>query len=178
MGHKASSCHGFSTVVTISITLAILSILGVLIANINQITYDIEEEIQVFVKIDNDVEEKDIEELQLKVSRISGVAGVVYSDADSELTYFIEQYGESGSIFEIYRDDNPLSRAFIVSVSTGFSISEVSKQIGTLDGIAEVNFGGFAIENFISLLGGIRKSGLSFSSCYNTSGNLFDLQHY
>ncbi|NLL26528.1 MAG: ABC transporter permease [Erysipelotrichia bacterium] len=150
----------FSTVVTISITLAILSILGVLIANINQITYDIEEEIQVFVKIDNDVEEKDIEELQLKVSRISGVAGVVYSDADSELTYFIEQYGESGSIFEIYRDDNPLSRAFIVSVSTGFSISEVSKQIGTLDGIAEVNFGGFAIENFICLLGGIRKAGL------------------
>ena len=90
----------FSTVVTISITLAILSILGVLIANINQITYDIEEEIQVFVKIDNDVEEKDIEELQLKVSRISGVAGVVYSDADSELTYFIEQYGESGSILK------------------------------------------------------------------------------
>ena len=154
----------FSTVVTISITLAILSVLGMIIANINQITYDIEEEIQIFVKIDKDVEENDIEALKTRVGRISGVSDVVYSDADSELSYFIEQYGEAGKIFEIYRDDNPLSRAFIVSISTGYSISEVSKQIALIDGISEVNFGGFAIENFISLLGGIRKTGLALAS--------------
>ncbi len=163
-GIRAHRAMVFSTVVTISITLSILSILGILIANINQITYDIEEEIQVFVKIEKDVEESEIDTLKARVSKISGVSEVVYSDADAELTYFIQQYGEAGNIFEIYRDDNPLSRAFIVSVSTGYSISEVSKQIAIIDGIAEVNFGGFAIENFISLLGGVRKTGFILAS--------------
>ncbi len=160
-GIKTHRAMVFSTVVTISITLALISVLGLLIVNVNQITLDIEEEIQVFVKIDKEVEEKEIEALKTKINRISGVSEVVYSDADSELTYFIEQYGEAGKIFEMYRDDNPLSRAFIVSVSTGFSISEISKQIALIDGISEVNFGGFAIENFISLLTGIRKAGLA-----------------
>jgi|BioPla2DNA2_1021312.scaffolds.fasta_scaffold03898_6 cell division transport system permease protein len=153
-----------STAVTITITLVLLSVLSLLIANINQITYDVEEEIQVFVKIDKDVEEKDIDALKTKVGRIAGVSEVVYSDADSELTYFIEQYGEAGKIFEIYRNDNPLSRAFIISVATGFSISEVSKQIELIDGISEVNFGGATIEDFINLLDGTRRVGLIFTA--------------
>lgn len=151
-----------STAITITITLVILSVLILLIANVNQITHDVEEEIQIFVKIDKDVEEKDIEALKSRVSKIAGVADVVYSDADSELSYFIEHYGEAGEIFEIYRKDNPLSRAFIISVSTGYSISEVSKQIEIIEGIAEVNFGGATIEGFVNLLNGIREVGSIF----------------
>ncbi|MGI6607808.1 MAG: permease-like cell division protein FtsX [Erysipelotrichaceae bacterium] len=152
-----------STAITITITLLILSVLILLISNVNQITYAVEEEIQIFVKIDKAVEEEDIDALKTKVSRIAGVAAIEYSDADSELTHFIEQYGEAGEMFNIYREDNPLSRAFIISVSTGYSISEVARQIEIIDGIAEANFGGATIEQFISLLNGIRKVGLSFT---------------
>lgn len=152
-----------STANAITITLVLVSVLTLLVANVSQITYDVEEDIQIFVKISNEVAEEDIGALQTKVSRIAGVANVEYSDADHELDNFIKSYGDQGKIFEIYRDDNPLSRALIVTVTQGYSLSAVSSQIELIDGIHEVDFGGTSIEDFITLLNGLRNVGFIFA---------------
>ncbi len=148
-----------STANAITITLVIVSVLSLLVFNVSQITYDVEEEIQILVKIDKDLDESAIPNLQAKVKRIAGVSEVEYSNPDNELSLFIDKYGEAGKIFEIYRDDNPLSPAFIVTVTQGYTISSVSEQIETIDGIAEVDFGGASIEDFIILLNGVREVG-------------------
>ncbi len=152
-----------STANAITITLVLVSVLTLLIGNVSQITYDVEEDIQIFVKIENEVAEEDVDSLMTKVKRIAGVADVEYSDADNELDNFIASYGEQGKIFEIYREDNPLSRALIVTVTQGYSLSAVSSQIELIDGINEVDFGGTSIEDFITLLNGLRNVGFIFA---------------
>ncbi len=79
-----------------------------------------------------------------------------YSDKDAELDKFIEQYGE---IYEIYRDDNPLSRAFVVDVEDGYVLSEVSLEIEAVEGIASVDFGGTSTQEFLDVLENIRTGG-------------------
>lgn len=152
-----------STANAITITLVLVSVLSLLISNVSQITYDVEDDIQIFVKISKEVLEEEVPTLQTKISRIAGVTQVTYSDADNELTNFIQSYGEQGKIFEIYREDNPLSRAFIVTVTQGYSLSAVSSQIELIEGIHEVDFGGSSVEDFIQLLNGLRNVGFTFS---------------
>ena len=152
-----------STANAITITLVLVSVLTVLIANVSQITYDVEDDIQLYVKIEKSVEDSEIEAMQSKVSRIAGVENVEYSDADAELDRFIAAYGESGKMYEVYRDDNPLSRVFIVKIADGYSLADVSKQISTVEGIDSVDFGGATVEDFVKLLNGTRKVGLVFA---------------
>ena len=151
-----------STANAVTITLVIVSVLSLLIANISQITYDVEDDIQLYVKIENEVLDEDIQSIQNKISRIAGVEEIEYSDADNELDRFIAAYGEAGKIYEIYRQDNPLSRVFIIKVANGYSLAELSTQISTVEGIQSVDFGGATVEDFVKLLNGIREVGTIF----------------
>ena len=151
-----------STANAVTITLVLVSVLSLLIANISQITYDVEDDIQLYVKIENEVLDEDIQSIQNKISRIAGVEGIEYSDADNELDRFIAAYGEAGKIYEIYRQDNPLSRVFIIKVANGYSLAELSTQISTVEGIQSVDFGGATVEDFVKLLNGIREVGTIF----------------
>ena len=151
-----------STANAVTITLVLVSVLSLLIANISQITYDVEDDIQLYVKIENEVLDEDIQSIQNKISRIAGVEEIVYSDADNELDRFIAAYGEAGKIYEIYRQDNPLSRVFIIKVANGYSLAELSTQISTVEGIQSVDFGGATVEDFVKLLNGIREVGTIF----------------
>lgn len=151
-----------STANAVMITLVLVSVLSLLIANISQITYDVEDDIQLYVKIENEVLDEDIQSIQNKISRIAGVEEIEYSDADNELDRFIAAYGEAGKIYEIYRQDNPLSRVFIIKVANGYSLAELSTQISTVEGIQSVDFGGATVEDFVKLLNGIREVGTIF----------------
>ena len=151
-----------STANAVTITLVLVSVLSLLIANISQITYGVEDDIQLYVKIENEVLDEDIQSIQNKISRIAGVEGIEYSDADNELDRFIAAYGEAGKIYEIYRQDNPLSRVFIIKVANGYSLAELSTQISTVEGIQSVDFGGATVEDFVKLLNGIREVGTIF----------------
>ena len=106
--------------------------------------------------------DEDIQSIQNKISRIAGVEEIEYSDADNELDRFIAAYGEAGKIYEIYRQDNPLSRVFIIKVANGYSLAELSTQISTVEGIQSVDFGGATVEDFVKLLNGIREVGTIF----------------
>ena len=151
-----------STANAVTITLVLVSVLSLLIANISQITYDVEDDIQLYVKIENEVLDEDIQSIQNKISRIAGVEEIEYSDADNEIDRFIAAYGEAGKIYEIYRQDNPLSRVFIIKVANGYSLAELSTQISTVEGIQSVDFGGATVEDFVKLLNGIREVGTIF----------------
>lgn len=149
-----------SSSIAITITLIIVSALTMIIGNVDRISTNMETEIQIYAKIDSSIADEDIQVLQDQVASISGVIKVEYSSADNELDRFIEAYGEDGSIFEIYREDNPLSRVFLVQVnSETTNLSSVAQKMENIVGIAEVDYGGTTTEDFITILSGTRRVG-------------------
>ena len=143
----------------ITLTLALMSVLLLIILNLSQITMDLQDEVKVFVKIDNAVAESDISQIQNRIYAIDGVSEVEYSSKDNELDKLEQEFGESGKMFEIYRENNPLSRAFIVSVNQGYSIADISSKVALIDGVTEANFGGATTERYIEGLSKIRNGG-------------------
>ena len=146
-----------SSISAVTVTLVLVSLLTIIIGNVSQITRHLQEEIQVYVEIEEDVEESSIEYLKSQVLRVDGVSAVEYSDKDNELSKMGEYYDTD--IFEMYRQDNPLARAFIVSVKEGYTLSDVSSRIEKINGLTGINFGGVTTEHFIELLASVRNGG-------------------
>ncbi|MBR0230540.1 MAG: permease-like cell division protein FtsX [Erysipelotrichaceae bacterium] len=147
-----------ASAMAVMFTLALVSLLTLIIGNVGQITKSLESDIGMFCRIDESVEEELIPALQRQVENVPGVAAVTYSDKDSELDKMISSYKE-GYLFEAYRNDNPLSRVFLVQVKSGYSLSEVSEKITKIEGMNGAEFGGQTTEDFLKMLDGIRKGG-------------------
>lgn len=149
-----------SAISAITVTLVLMSILLIVIANISQITINLEESVRIFVRIDNELADSEIPALQREVEAVEGVGSVEYSSKDEELTKLEEEFGDSGQMFEIYRgENNPLSRAFIVEVKEGYTLSSVDQKINRIEGIASSTFGGSTTEKYVETLGKIRTGG-------------------
>lgn len=156
--HMAMS---ISSIMAVTVTLFLVSLFLLLTVNLQQITTSVQSKVQIHVQILNEVSLDQIGELKREILEISGVVQVDFSDKDKELDRFIASYGEEGKIFEMYRGEkNPLRNAFIIDVSEGELIDQVSTKIRLLDGIESVNYGGLNALKLIEILNSIRDSGL------------------
>lgn len=156
--HMAMS---ISSIMAVTVTLFLVSLFLLLTVNLQQITTSVQSKVQIHVQILNEVSLDQIGELKREILEIPGVVQVDFSDKDKELDRFIASYGEEGKIFEMYRGEkNPLRNAFIIDVSEGELIDQVSTKIRLLDGIESVNYGGLNALKLIEILNSIRDSGL------------------
>jgi len=143
------------------VTLFLVSLFLVLNVNLQQISDSVQAKVQIHVQINNEVDLTGIGDLKRNILEIPGVVAVEYSDKDDELSHFIESYGEEGKIFEMYRGEkNPLKNAFIIEVTHGNQIENVSNRIKVLPGIESVNYGGLNALKLIDILNSIKDSGL------------------
>ncbi len=150
-----------SSIMAVIVTLLLVSLFLVLTVNLQQITDSVQAKVQIHVQIKNEVDLTGIADLKRNISELPGVVAVEYSDKDEELNHFIESYGEEGKIFEMYRGEkNPLRNAFIIEVSEGNVIDQVSTKIENMIGIESVNYGGLNALKLIEILNSVRDSGL------------------
>jgi len=150
-----------SSIMAVMVTLFLVSLFLILTVNLQQITDSVQSKVQIHVQILNEVDLANIGDLKRKILEIPGVVAVDYSDKDDELNHFIESYGEEGKIFEMYRGEkNPLRNAFIIEVSEGSLIDQVSLKVKALDGIESVNYGGLNALKLIEILNSVTDSGL------------------
>ena len=150
-----------SSIMAVIVTLLLVSLFLILTVNLQQITDSVQAKVQIHVQIENEVDLTGIADLKREILELPGVVAVDYSDKDEELNHFIESYGEEGKIFEMYRGDkNPLRNAFIIEVSEGNVIDQVSTKIENMSGIESVNYGGLNALKLIEILNSVRDSGL------------------
>lgn len=150
-----------SSIMAVIVTLLLVSLFLILTVNLQQITDSVQAKVQIHVQIENEVDLTGIADLKREILELPGVVAVDYSDKDEELNHFIESYGEEGKIFEMYRGDkNPLRNAFIIEVSEGNVIDQVSTKIENMVGIESVNYGGLNALKLIEILNSVRDSGL------------------
>ncbi|MHB8096939.1 MAG: permease-like cell division protein FtsX [Erysipelotrichaceae bacterium] len=150
-----------SSIMAVMVTLFLVALFLILTVNLQQITDSVQSKVQIHVQILNDVDLTGIGELKRQILEIDGVEDVEFSDKDDELNHFIESYGEEGKIFEMYRGEkNPLRNAFIIEVSQGSLIEQVSNKVEALNGIESVNYGGLNALKLIEILNSVRDSGL------------------
>ena len=84
---------------------------------------------------------------------------VEFSSKEDELNILIE---ESGSVFERYKERNPMPNVFIVEVEKATDIPQITKTLNNMEGIEKAQYGGESIQDMIDTFETIRYGGAVF----------------
>jgi cell division transport system permease protein len=161
VGVLRHSAMSVSSATAVTITLVLVSLFLLLTLNLQQITKNVEESVQIHVKILNDASLEVVAATQKEIRDLAGVKLVTYSDKNAELDRFIASFGEDGKIFEMYRgDNNPLRNAFLVDVQKQAALDALAAKIETMPGIESVNYGGENTLRLVAMMDSLSKGGL------------------
>lgn len=166
-----------SSATAVSVTLVLIMLFLIVAGNINQISRNVEQSIQIFVRIDPIVEVSNYENMQKQIEAIDHVVKVEYSDKDDQFKRFVES-DQGGKQYSIFKDDNPLYAAFYVDADEGQNVETIAKKIESIEGIFDVSFGGESASimldafNTIRLAGGIFVIGLCFLAIFLISNTI------
>lgn len=160
--HAAMSISSASAV---TITLIIISIFAMFTLNLASVASKVEGDVQISVMIDYEYEaQEEIDRIGLEIQALPGVdkQGVVFSNKDDELTYYISSFEDEREreILEQYREDNPMHHAYYVKLQGGKNLKPIADQIAQIQGVSEINYGGDSSILLVQALDSVRTGGL------------------
>ncbi|MGX7092110.1 permease-like cell division protein FtsX [Hutsoniella sourekii] len=128
-----------ATIITMTMTLFVIGGLAVLISNVNTLTNNIEDGMQIRTHIDIAASQEDAEKLKHSIEAIDHVQKVSFRSKEEELEALISNVG---SEFELFQGDaNPLYDVYLVDVDNPDYLGEVADQIRQLPYAVEVGYG-------------------------------------
>jgi len=146
-----------SSASAVSITLVLIGTVMLVSANISHITRNIEQNVEIMVKIDNSAPQVAIDYLEGQIKSVEGVLSTTFSSKDNELEKFITSYGDS---YAIYRGaNNPMRNAFYVKVEKGVYLQEISDRIKSFQYVEETNYGGINTVSMVTTMNAINMGG-------------------
>jgi len=156
----------FSAITAVTVTLILVALFTVLSLNVRSFMNSIEESITIRALVDNAFDQSQVynpethdDPLGDRIRAIPGVKEVTFVHRDEEFERYIAATGDNAAIYERFRDDNPMSHVYRVSLEDGNSdFDGVSRAISELEGIRSVNYGTGGIHTLIDIFG--RVSGI------------------
>ena len=152
-----------SSAIAVTITLLIISLFMMFSANVRQFTQNVEQSVQIYAGIDYDYETPEkMADIKKAILEIDGVRQVTFYSKEEELEYWLDSF-EDDQIREIYAPDdeyNPMHAAFYIETQEGKKLQAVAEQVGKIEGIYEVNYGGESTLSLVKAMASIRRGGL------------------
>lgn len=148
-----------SSASAVAVTLILMALFLVLAGNVSGFATNVETNLKIHAAIDTLKNEEEIATLQKKITAMSGVHKVTFSSKEEELNILI---GESGTVFERYKSNNPMPNVFIVEVTKASDIPGITKKLNAMDGIEKAQYGGESIADMIETFETIRYGGAIF----------------
>ncbi|QFT90630.1 Cell division protein FtsX [Bacillus sp. THAF10] len=151
----------FASVSAVTVTLLLVGVFLVLMMNLNNVASEIENDVQIKVHIDLTAEKADQDKLREQITNLSEVETVDFSSKENELKSLVDSFGEDGSAFELFEQNNPLYDVFIVKTSTPQDTIKVAKKIDSFDHTHKVIYGAETVERLFKVFEIARNIGLA-----------------
>ena len=148
----------FASISCITITLIVVAVSMVLSENVNNFTLLVEKDVTIVAFIDNDLEEKKIDEIKKEISKMSNVEKYEYKSKQKITKEMMESSEVFDSIMKNWdSSENPIQNTFQVKVKDINKINDTADKIKKIDGITLVKYGEGMIEGLISTFSFIHK---------------------
>lgn len=152
-----------SSISSVTVTLMLMSIFLFLNVNLESITKNVEDSVQIHVQIDREfADDETVEKLESQLLNIDKVTAANFSSRAEELEYFIEldDTTESEQLYGPYRgENNPFMDAFLVTIDKGEYIKEVTNDIKEIEGVFHASSGGDGTAKLMTTLEQVRNVG-------------------
>ena len=140
----------FSSIFAVTITLLLIGVISVLALNVQDISANIEDGVRIYVKLERSIDENAEKEVGNQIKKLKGVGSVTYSSKDGK------------TLFESYREDNPLGSAYEVEAKDPTKLASLAKKIQDIPNVNSVNYGGDSTQSMVTTLNTIQKAGSVF----------------
>ena len=141
-----------SSIFAVTITLILIGVVSVIAINVNHMTVNIENSLNIYVKVDRAATDEQSKAVGDEINKLTGIKKVNYSSKDKN----------SKQLFENYRSDNPLGDAYIVEVKNAKNLDKIAKKIGDIPCVKEVTYGGSSTNKLVDILESVRNGGAIF----------------
>jgi cell division transport system permease protein len=150
----------FASISAVTVTLLLVGVFLVVMLNMNNFAKKIENDVEIRVHIDVTATKQDKETLKAQIDAIPEVKEIKYSSKEQELQNLIKSFGEEGSSFKLFEQDNPLSDVYIVKTAKPTDTIKVAKKIETFKFAHKVKYGQGQVEKLFKTLKVARNIGL------------------
>ncbi|MEK8131769.1 permease-like cell division protein FtsX [Paenibacillus filicis] len=159
----------FASISSISISLFILGVFLLLTLNVNFLSKQIEQQVEIRVYLEVNTPQEQVGMLQNEIGSIPQVSKVTFISKDEGLVFLREKLGESGKqLLEGFDgQDNPLNDSFTVEVTQPREVAAVAEQISKLNNdkttkpIYRVSYGQGTVETMFKVTTIVRYVGLA-----------------
>ncbi|ERG68155.1 permease-like cell division protein FtsX [Exiguobacterium chiriqhucha] len=162
-GFKGTLRNGWMTFAAISavtITLLLVGVFALVMFNVNEISENVESDVEIQVFVTRTAEEANVEKLGENLEQIPGVESVTFSSKEDELENFRNQLGEDANAYGTVEKDNPLHDRYIVKASDPLNTETVADAVQSLANVDKVTYGQDYIDKMFAFFNGIRIGGL------------------
>lgn len=125
-------------------------------ANLDALTRYWEKKIQVCAYLDDSVDEEKKQELLSRLYSMAGVESVEYVDKDQAMEDFKGMLGKDADLLEGL-EENPLPASFLIKLAYEARdverVKKLSREVGSWQGVTEVDYGGSWLDSFSSAIG-------------------------
>jgi cell division transport system permease protein len=142
------------TVVTVALTILIAGAIGVFILNIGHFLDNWKQGIRITAYLEEDPGEEARAVMEERIRGIAGVDAVTFVSKEDALEKLKDDMSRQASIFE-HLEENPLPDAFEIRISADTHawerIEALARQMESIEGIADVEFGQYWIRRFVHI---------------------------
>lgn len=148
----------------VSITLLILGSFVVLSFNVDLVTHDLKEQVQIVLRIDEEASEETRAELHGKLVAHPELTEVRFVSKAEAMERLKQKLGDRSDLLEGYEEeeDNPLRDSYELRMAIPENVSDVAEEIECYPGVGYVDYGSEVIKPLFQFTGLIRWIGLGF----------------
>lgn len=147
----------FASISAVTVTLLLVGVFLTIMMNLNKMSTDIKNDVEIKVLIDLSANETSEAELQQQVEKMPGVESVKYSSKKQELDKLVKDFGNDVSLF---KQENPLHNVLYVKADDPEQTEKVAKEIEKNPAVDTVKYGKDKIKKLFNVLNISQKVGI------------------
>jgi cell division transport system permease protein len=153
-----------ASIAVVAITLLLLGSFILLNYNIELITENIEDQVEIVLYVQEQAGERAIDSLRERLIRHSQIAEVRFVSKQEAMERLKKQFGEQAHFLEGYEqeEENPLRHSFEIKTKVPEMIGEVAEDLQTYPWVEDVYYGSEIVDNLFRFTTAVRIVGLAF----------------
>ena len=148
----------FASISCITITLIVVALSIILSQNVDNFTLLVEKDVTIVAFVDNDLEEKEINDIKNQISTISNIEKYEFKSKTDITKDMMNSSEVFDSIMKNWDDEeNPIQNTYQIKVIDLTKIDETANRIKNIKGITLVKYGEGMVDQLISTFNFIHK---------------------
>ncbi|MBB5335612.1 permease-like cell division protein FtsX [Pectinatus brassicae] len=158
---KRNNWMSLASIGTVTISLFILGLFIIIVANLNRMASSLESQVQISVYLQDNITKQQRTTIEEDLKKLSGVEAVKYVSKDEAIKRFKSRLGDQEYLLTALDNTNPLPDAFEVTVSNPNIVKTASKTIEKFKGVDSAVYAQDVVEHLFELTKLVRYIGLA-----------------